>query len=146
MFNARAVPTLRTIASRMQPVASRSIASSRASAYPESDHSADSYFKDIDSEPPKDSTVHRVDSSSDTVQRPYEPPAGDFSKAGVDAAFKHKNAEKEDPYSTPGDHSEEKMRYGGKESYGSEKKPETSGKGDGPTGASAGGRKPEGRS
>ena len=81
MFNARAVPTLRAIASRMpaQPAGtfSRTFASTHL-AQSSDGHSADSYFKDVDSEPPADSTVHRVDSGSEAVQRPYD---GDSSRA-----------------------------------------------------------------
>ncbi|KAI0030691.1 hypothetical protein K488DRAFT_35081, partial [Vararia minispora EC-137] len=111
-----------------------------------SGHSAESYFKDVDSEPPRDSTVHRVDSGSDAVQRPYEPPAGSYSQTGVDAAFTYKTMDREQPYDVPGDgHSDEKLRYGGKEKYAKEKGPETSAPSEGPAGKSAGGRKPEGR-
>ena len=46
-------------------------------------HTTDSYTKDVDSTPPSDPAVHRVDPDSDLVQKPYEPPSGEWSLAGV---------------------------------------------------------------
>lgn len=47
------------------------------------DHSAESYFKEVDSSPPADSSTYQVDASSDAVQRPHTPPSGKYSQAGV---------------------------------------------------------------
>lgn len=46
-------------------------------------HTPDSYSKDIDITPPIDDKVHRVDPDSDRVQKPYEAPSGEWSRAGV---------------------------------------------------------------
>ncbi|KAI0053760.1 hypothetical protein FA95DRAFT_1467133, partial [Auriscalpium vulgare] len=101
---------------------------------------ADSYFKDVDAEAPADSKVHRVDSSSEAVQRPHDPPSGEYSRAGV-RTEEYRSVDKQEPYEAKSDgHQQEKLRYGGKD-----KGTETSHPGEGPEGASAGGRKPEGR-
>ncbi|KAI0268091.1 hypothetical protein BC834DRAFT_867850 [Gloeopeniophorella convolvens] len=109
----------------------------------ESEHSADSYFKDVDGSP-ADSSTHRVDSSSDNVQRPYEPPSGKYSQAGV-GSEEYRTVDKNDPYDPPSNDSDKKLRYGGKQGYASEKREDTSQPGQGPEGGSAGGREPEGR-
>ncbi|KAI0321973.1 hypothetical protein OF83DRAFT_1039821, partial [Amylostereum chailletii] len=106
--------------------------------------SADSYFKDVDAEPPLDPTVHRVDSASDAVQRPYEAPSGQYSQAGVETD-EYRSVDKAQPYDVPENgHGGEKLRYGGKEKYGVEKKAETSDASEGPDRKGAEGRKPEG--
>jgi hypothetical protein len=46
-------------------------------------HSSDTYAKEYDSSPSSDSKIHRVDSESENVQRPLEPPSGKWSEAGV---------------------------------------------------------------
>jgi hypothetical protein len=46
-------------------------------------HTPDSYSKDVDVTPPTDPTTHRVDAASEAVQRPHEPPSGEFSRAGT---------------------------------------------------------------
>jgi len=140
MFNyTLASPALRAI----KPLClSRAIASSRASLA--ANHSAESYFKDVDAEPPKDPTVHRVDGGSDAVQRPYEPPAGEFSRTGVEAAESYRTVNKDEPYNSPNDgQGKEKLRYGGvgKDDKGKNTSPSS----EGPSGASADGRKPEGK-
>ncbi|KAJ7577010.1 hypothetical protein C8J56DRAFT_377661 [Mycena floridula] len=48
------------------------------------DHTTDSYSKDVDSSEPLDSKIHRVDGSSENVQKPHEPPSGRWSQAGVE--------------------------------------------------------------
>ena len=47
-------------------------------------HTAESYFKDVDSTPPSSSKTHQVDSSvaGAPVQRANEPQTGDFTKRG----------------------------------------------------------------
>lgn len=144
MFNALAPRTT----TRLVSVRTLTAARAALAPPPPSKHSADSYFKDVDSEPPKDSTVHRVDSASDAVQRPYEPPADRFSQAGVEAAQTgYRTVNEDKPYDSPDDGGEkEKLRYGGVEKYPQDGEKRTSGRGEGPSGESAEGRKPEGRS
>ena len=116
--------------------------SSKASGH---DHSAESYFKEVDSSPPADSSTYQVDASSEAVQRPHTPPSGKYSQAGV-GSEEYNLVDKEAPYDPPsqGDASE-KLRYGGKNQLPSEKGKETSRSDGSPKGASAAGRKPEGR-
>jgi hypothetical protein len=109
------------------------------------DHSAESYFKEVDSSPPADSSTYQVDTSSDAVQRPHTPPSGKYSQAGVGSA-EYSVVDKETPYDPPsqGD-ANEKLRYGGKSQEPLEKDGGTSRSNEGPNKASAAGRKPEGR-
>ena len=109
------------------------------------DHSAESYFKEVDSSPPADSSTYQVDASSDAVQRPHTPPSGKFSQAGV-GSEEYSTVDKETPYDPPsqGDASK-KLRYGGKNQWSSEKGREASRSNESPNGTSAAGRKPEGR-
>jgi hypothetical protein len=104
------------------------------------DHSAESYFKEVDSSPPADSSTYQVDTSSDVVQRPHTPPSGKYSQAGV-GSEEYSTVDKETPYDPPsqGDASK-KLRYGGKNQGR-----EASRSNEGPNEASAAGRKPEGR-
>ncbi|KAK7055741.1 hypothetical protein R3P38DRAFT_2848797 [Favolaschia claudopus] len=127
-------------------------------------HTTDSYSKEVDSSPAADSTVHRVDPSSENVQKPHEAPSGRWSAAGVEAGVTNAQGQKpedgekktgmeeystmsgERPYHAPGEH----QRYGGKEHYGEEKgnnpqETTQSTKQQGPQGSESGGRKPEGR-
>lgn len=107
-------------------------------------HSADSYFKDVDSTPPTDSTVHRVDSSSDTVQRPYEPPSGEYSQAGVQTE-EYRSTEKSDkPYDAAGG-GENEARYGATPHYKDDPDMKTSKSEESPAEGNADGRKPEGK-
>jgi hypothetical protein len=102
-------------------------------------HNADSYFKDVDETAPPDPTIHRVDAASEAVQRPYEPPSGQWSQAGVRTS-EYEHVSKDKPYDLPdGQAKESKLRYGGTEKLGNE----TSHPGEGPEGQSRGGRKPE---
>ena len=109
------------------------------------DHSAESYFKEVDSSPPADSSTYQVDTSSDAVQRPHTPPSGKYSQAGV-GSEEYRLVDKETPYEPrfQGDEST-KLRYGGKNQSPSEKGRETSRSNESPNEASAAGRKPEGR-
>lgn len=68
-------------------------------------HTPDSYSKDIDHTPPKDAKVHRVDPDSDRVQKPYEAPSGEWSRAGV----KTDEYQTEHPHTLKGG---ESTRYG----------------------------------
>ena len=96
-----------------------------------SSHSPDSYNKDIDSTPPPDSTIHRVDPTSDSVQKPHEAPSGEWSRAGTRTSEYQSVNKAGQPYVTHG----ENRRYGGEDMS----KP-----GEGPEGRGSGG-KPEGR-
>lgn len=109
------------------------------------DHSAESYFKEVDSSPPADSSTYQVDAASDAVQRPHKPPSGKYSQVGVGSA-EYSVSDKETPYEPPseGDAST-KLRYGGRNQLSSEKGGQTSRSNEGPNEASAAGRKPEGR-
>ncbi|KAG1738766.1 hypothetical protein EDB19DRAFT_1877217 [Suillus lakei] len=121
----------------------RSLHSSARLLHPSSgapkSHSADSYFKDVDETPPQDPTIHCVDAASEAAQRPYEPPSGQWSQAGVRTS-EYEHVSKDEPYDVPrGQAKEKKLGYGGTERLG----PETSHPGEGPDGQARGGRKPE---
>jgi len=77
-------------------------------------HSAESYFKEVDSSPPSDASTYQVDSSSDKVQRPHTPPSGKFSQAGV-GSEEYRTVDKQEPYDPPSDgEAGKKLRYGGR--------------------------------
>jgi hypothetical protein len=110
-----------------------------------SDHSAESYSKDVDHTPPPDTSTYQVDGSSEAVQRPHKPPSGEYSQAGVTSEA-YRTVDKREPYEAPSPGGAgTKLRYGGKDQWASEKGRETSHASEGPEGASAAGRKPEGR-
>ena len=123
---------------RASPLSRRFVHSTSALSTP--NHTPDSYAKDVDATPPPDSKIHRVDPHSEHAQKPYEPPSGQWSKAGVQTD-QYQTMSKDQPYAAPG----EDRRYGGKEQYAKDKGPETSQPGSGPEGAESEGRKPEGR-
>ncbi|KAJ7612197.1 hypothetical protein FB45DRAFT_940081 [Roridomyces roridus] len=124
-----------------------------ATAAQRSSHTSDSYSKEVDSSPASDSTIHRVDPSSENVQKPHEPPSGRWSATGVDAGVKHAQGKGETgmdeyrtmdaaerPYAAPG----EKDRYGA--THGDpQQETSTRNSQQGPQGSDSGGRKPEGR-
>ena len=95
-------------------------------------HNADSYSKEVDFTPPSDPTIHIVDAAQAEVQRPHEPPAGEFSQTGAKAGHQQ-----------PG--GKQRLDYGGREEWASRKGGETSHPGEGPEGKEMGGRKPEGK-
>jgi hypothetical protein len=113
----------------------------RHSVSDDSDHSAESYSKDVDSSPPADSSTYQVDSSSEAVQRPHKPPSGAYSQAGV-GSEEYRMVDKRAPYDPPASGAGKKLRYGGR---GQEKSGGTSHPDEGPEGGSAAGRKPEGK-
>lgn len=117
------------------------------SKVPGHDHSAESYFKEVDSSPPADSSTYQVDASSDAVQRPHTPPSGKYSKAGV-GSEEYNMVDKGTPRDPhfQGDASN-KLRHGGKNQIPSEKEKgrERSRSNEGLNEASAAGRKPESR-
>lgn len=122
------------------PIYQSSQANSHASG-----HSAESYFKEVDSSPPADSSTYQVDASSDAVQRPHSPPSGKYSQAGVGSEA-YRVMDKQAPYDPPTDGGAgKKLRYGGKDQWISEKGRGTSRSDEGPEGTSAAGRKPEGK-
>jgi hypothetical protein len=101
-------------------------------------HTSDSYNKDVDGTPPPDNTVHRVDPDSDRVQKPYEPPSGEWSRAGVQTEeYRHVEGANQ-PYSPKGGN---KGRYGSRLNWAEDKSPATSGKDEGPNAGSSKGRK-----
>ncbi|KAJ7268172.1 hypothetical protein B0H12DRAFT_1320704 [Mycena haematopus] len=125
-------------------------------------HTTDSYTKEVDSTPAADSKIHRVDPSSENVQKPHEPPSGPWSETGVEAGVKNAHGKKDGedatgmkeystmssdkPYNAPA----EDQRYGGKTNYQQEKgqnprESSTSTTQQGPEGSESGGRKAEGR-
>jgi hypothetical protein len=105
-----------------------------------SGHSAESYQKEVDSSPPADSSTYQVDDSSESVQRPHKPPSGVYSQAGV-GSEEYRVMDKQAPYEAPSQgEADKKLRYGGKNQGR-----ETSRSSEGPDGASAAGRKPEGK-
>ncbi|KAM5542382.1 hypothetical protein V8D89_003841 [Ganoderma adspersum] len=112
-------------------------------------HTAESYFKDVDHAPPPSEKTYQVDSANPTVQRPNEAMSGEYSRAG--AKTKEYATVEGGTYDIPpstGPEKDQKSRYGNTPRYydehGSGSK--VSKPGEGPEGASAGGRKPEGRS
>jgi hypothetical protein len=110
-----------------------------------SGHSAETYLKEVDSSPPADSSTYQVDDSSEAVQRPHKPPSGKYSQAGV-GSEEYRLMDKQVPYDPPSQgEAGKKLRYGGKNQGVSEKGRETSRSSEGPDGASAAGRKPEGK-
>lgn len=98
-------------------------------------HSADHYFKDVDENPPPDSSIHRVDASSEAAQRPHEPPSGKWSQAGTQTS-EYENVSREEPYDAAGKEKGEKLSYGGVEDSAGR----TGGSNEGPNGKDAGGR------
>ncbi|OJT15481.1 hypothetical protein TRAPUB_7352 [Trametes pubescens] len=111
-------------------------------------HTAESYFKDVDTSPPASSKTHQVDGSGtgSQIRRPNEPMTGEFSRAGPESK-EYETTTKNGQYDTPPDHgaeSEQKGRYGNMSELDGSKS--VSNKDEGPEGASKGGRKPEGRS
>jgi hypothetical protein len=109
-----------------------------------SDHSTESYVKEVDSSPPADSSTYQVDDASEAVQRPHKPPSGKYSQAGV-GSEEYRTVDKHAPYDPPSQgEADKKLRYGGK-SQGSGKGRGTSRSSEGSGGASAAGRKPEGK-
>jgi hypothetical protein len=108
-----------------------------------SGHSTESYHKEVDSSPPADSSTYQVDDSSEAVQRPHKPPSGKYSQAGV-GSEEYRMMDKQAPYEPPSrGEADKKLGYGGKNQW--EKGRETSRSSEGPDGASAAGRKPEGK-
>lgn len=107
-------------------------------------HTTDTYSKDVDTSAAPDANVHRVDPSNEDVQKPYEPPSGEWSRAGVQSEeYRHMEGGKDakggkEPYAPVGG---DKGAYGSRQKWKDEKGPETSNPGEGPEGGSATGRK-----
>jgi len=82
------------------------------------DHSAESYFKEVDSSPPADASTYQVDGSSDKVLRPHKPSSGNFSQAGV-GSEEYRTVDKQEPYEVPSKgEASKKLGYGGKKRSG----------------------------
>jgi len=117
----------------------RSFHFSRSMSSDKTPHSAEDYFKEVDTNPPADSTMHRVDSSSENAQRPHEPPSGKWSQAGTQTN-EYRTVDKEEPYDAPGKDKGAKTGYGAvKDSK--EKAGRTGSPDEGPDAKDAGGRK-----
>ncbi|KAG9317903.1 hypothetical protein JVU11DRAFT_2132 [Chiua virens] len=103
-------------------------------------HGAEAYFVDGDDTQPN-TTVYKVDATSDAAESAYEPPSGPWSRAG--AGTEYQTLSKDEPYDvqTPNI----KLRYGGRTRYTDDQGPETSKVGESPEGTERWGRKPEGR-
>ncbi|THH28218.1 hypothetical protein EUX98_g5964 [Antrodiella citrinella] len=150
--NAAENPTLPSHQFNDKPKDSRGFTTSAVAQAEKSKHTADSYFKDVDSNPPNSGKTFQVDSSADgaQVQRANEPQSGEFMNSGPGDKEYDTMSKKGQPYDTPpsgGPESNQKLRYGGTPgNVESEKKDGVSSSKDGPQGASKGGRKPEGRS
>ncbi|GJE87427.1 hypothetical protein PsYK624_035100 [Phanerochaete sordida] len=111
-------------------------------------HTADSYFKEVDSAEPTNSKVHQVDPSDGgaPVARANEKTAtGHFSRAGPETKEYETASKHDQPYGLPptrGPEKDQKERYGATEGAMNE---EPSKPDEGPAGKDADGRKPEGR-
>ncbi|RPD67421.1 hypothetical protein L227DRAFT_538555 [Lentinus tigrinus ALCF2SS1-6] len=124
--------------------------STSARRHEDSKHTAESYFKDVDSSPPPSKT-HQVDGSGTgpDVQRPNEPLTGQWSRAGAQTK-EYETTSKSDTYDTKpssGPEKDQKLRYGNIPGYSASHSTDeaVSKPGEGPEGASKEGRKPEGR-
>ncbi|KAJ7510653.1 hypothetical protein B0H11DRAFT_2269244 [Mycena galericulata] len=151
MFSRSLLRPLRSQTRRLAP------SSYRIASTPSRSHTTDTYSKEVDSSPAADSKIHRVDPSSENVQKPHEPPSGPWSATGVDAGVKnaqgkreengerqtgmkeYKTMSKEQPYEAPGRKEENEKGRNPPETGGTSKPHE------GPQGSESGGRKPEGR-
>lgn len=92
-------------------------------------HTTDSYSKDVDSTPAPDKTVHRVDPDSDRVQKPYEPPSGEWSRAGVETEEYRQAKGAKQPYAQKGGN---KGRPKSRQNWAEGKGSQTSGKAESP--------------
>ncbi|KAJ7908959.1 hypothetical protein B0H13DRAFT_1715082 [Mycena leptocephala] len=77
----------RSLLRPLPPVARRFLPSYASTAL--RSHTTDSYTKEVDSTPAADPQIHRVDPSSENVQKPHEAPSGPWSATGVDAGVKN---------------------------------------------------------
>lgn len=100
-------------------------------------HTPDSYSKDIDHSPPSDAKIHRVDPDSDRVQKPYEAPSGEWSRAGV-KTDEYRTVDEKHPYAPKGG---ESARYGARKTLTEDKGAELSKGDEGPEGKSSRGRR-----
>ncbi|KAF8179352.1 hypothetical protein K438DRAFT_1843220 [Mycena galopus ATCC 62051] len=116
-------------------------------------HSAQSYTKEVDSTPAANPSIHRVDPSSENVQKLHEASSGPWNATGVDASVKNAQGKKdgedatgmeeysmmstETPYATQKDY------QGGRGLNSDERSTSTTKQG--PEGSESGGRKAEGR-
>ncbi|KAJ7135119.1 hypothetical protein C8R46DRAFT_1048057 [Mycena filopes] len=63
-------------------------------------HTTASYAKEVDSSPAADPKIHRVDPSSENVQKPHEAPSGKWSATGVEAGVKNAQGKGTSPSSS----------------------------------------------
>ncbi|CAA7263913.1 unnamed protein product [Cyclocybe aegerita] len=122
-------PPIRTLALRL--IGQRNVQT------PAGQHSPDTYSKDVDDTPAEDKSVHRLDPNSDRVQKPHEPPSGQWSRAGVQTEeYRHVEGRNQ-PYAPEGG---DRGRYGAQKSWREDKGPETSGGDEGPDAKGSHGR------
>lgn len=100
------------------------------------DHTPDSYSKEVDRTPPNDEKIHRVDPDSDLVQKPYEAPSGEWSRAGV-KTDEYRNVGGKRLYAPKGGKS---SRHGAGKTLSEDNGHETSKGDEGPDGKSSHGR------
>lgn len=118
------------------PLRSKGLHTSSAVKSEKLNHTTDTYQKEVDTTPPADNTVHRVDPDSDRVQKPHEAPSG-YSRAGVVyEEYRHVEGKKQ-PYAPEGG---SKGTYGARPELAEQKGPETSSPDEGPNEKSSKGR------
>ncbi|KAF9523689.1 hypothetical protein CPB83DRAFT_862485 [Crepidotus variabilis] len=100
-------------------------------------HSPDTYSKEADSSPASDKTINKLDPESEAVQRPHDPPSGEYSRAGVKSEEYHNVEGENEPYTPKGG---SKGNYGAMGDWKEQKGSETSKSEDGPDGKSSRGR------
>ncbi|GBE80226.1 hypothetical protein SCP_0214360 [Sparassis crispa] len=113
-----------------------SFSTSARTGVEKTNHTAESYFKDVD-ETPATGKTHQVDPSGTGAK---------INSNAVQSSGEYDTVSKKEPYDTPpssGEDKDKKLRYGNVPGLGS--KDQVSEPEEGPAGASAEGRKPEGR-
>lgn len=107
-------------------------------------HGTENYFVDGDDTPPPDTSIFKVDPTSDAAESAYEPPSGPWSRAGAETTKEYQIVSKDEPYDVPNGR-DVKLRYGGMKRYAEDEGSKTSKPWEGPEGTERWGRKPEGR-
>ncbi|KAI6042261.1 hypothetical protein EDC04DRAFT_2564471 [Pisolithus marmoratus] len=146
------------MSSHITPSSTSSSASDRLppDAQPSPHPNAGDYAKDdVDTSPPS-SSVYAVDPSCENVQPAHDAPTSGQVNEKSRWEDQYENVSRDKPYDVPtpsqetrsprngSNGEEEKLRYGGRKRWASEKGHEVSPPAEGPTGTEKGGRKPEG--
>ncbi|TCD60281.1 hypothetical protein EIP91_010433 [Steccherinum ochraceum] len=106
--------------SKQGPSGARGFATSASlAAEGKSEHTADSYSKDVDSAPPSSAKTHQVDTSATgaKVQPATEPQTGEFAQKGPENKEYETVSKQGQPYDIPpseGSENDQKLRYGGR--------------------------------